>query len=323
MKFWQFRASASNPKIGELMLYGVISSESWWGDEVTPKTFKDDLDALGDIEELHVFINSGGGDVFAGQAIHSMLKRHKAKVVVHIDGLAASIASVIAMAGDVVRMPRNAMMMVHNPWTIAMGNAADFRKLADDLDRIGESLVAAYEEKTGLPRDEIVALMEAETWMTADDAVAKGFADEIEQAKQVAASLKDAQLTVNDQTFDLSRFRNRPAVALAAVNPATSDPQGIGRAQEGSPAQGPKAAGRTLSAANEDKLKSARDAIDEVLAQVADAGSAQRGGSDPAPDDRLDEMAAKLEGVLTELTALRNQHNLLRKRVALLEPSTD
>ena len=187
-KFWKFKAAAD--KTGELLLYGSISNHSWWGDEVTPKQFKEDLDALGDIDMLNVYINSGGGDVFAGQAIHSMLKRHKASVTVYIDGLAASIASVIAMAGDKIIMPKNAMMMIHNPWTIAIGNAADFRKLADDLDKINESIKAAYLGKAAdLEESKLIELMDAETWLTAQEAVDLGLADEIEESKAVAAAL--------------------------------------------------------------------------------------------------------------------------------------
>src|SRR5690606_37593629 len=139
-----------------------ISDISWWGDEVTPKQFKEDLDALGDIDTLNVYINSPGGDVFAGQAIYSMLKRHKATINVYVDGLAASIASLIAMAGDKVIMPANAMMMVHNAWTFAFGNANDFRKLADDMDKIRDSMVVAYESRSALTTDEIIDLLDAE-----------------------------------------------------------------------------------------------------------------------------------------------------------------
>jgi len=207
-KFWKFRAAADDPKVGELLLYGTISSDSWWGDEVTPKQFKEDLDALGDVDEIRVFINSDGGDIFAGQAIYSMLRRHKAKITVYIDGLAASMASVVAMAGDTVYMPHNAMMMIHNPWTIAIGTADDFRKLADDMDKVRESLIVAYQDKSGLDREKIIEMMDAETWMTAEEAVDLGFADEIEQAKQIAASIRGDRLIINGQEFDLRRFRN-------------------------------------------------------------------------------------------------------------------
>ncbi|MFA5385569.1 MAG: head maturation protease, ClpP-related [Eubacteriales bacterium] len=212
-KFWTFKNQAED-KPAELLLYGPIESASWWGDEITPKQFKADLDALGNIETLNIYINSDGGDVFAGQAIYSMLKRHQAQKNVYVDGLAASIASVVAMAGDTVYMPSNAMMMVHNPWSIAMGYADDFRKLAEDLDKIRESIIAVYEAKTSLSRDEIVELMDAETWLTADDALTFGFADEIEESKQVAASLNAGILTINGQEMDLKRYRNPPKLLV-------------------------------------------------------------------------------------------------------------
>lgn len=183
-KFWNF---INKGKTGELMLYGEISSVTWYGDEVTPKNFKADLDALGDIDTLNIYINSPGGDVFAGQSIYSMLTRHKAKKVVYVDGLAASISSVIAMAGDVIKMPKNAMMMIHNAWTIAAGNKDDLRKIAEDMEKIDETIVGVYAAKTGKSEEDIKALMDAETWMGADEAVELGFADEMEEAKEIAA----------------------------------------------------------------------------------------------------------------------------------------
>jgi ATP-dependent Clp protease protease subunit len=189
-KFWNFKNAKNDPKIGELMIYGEISDISWWGDEVTPKQFKKDLDALGDIDELKVFINSPGGDVFAGQAIYSILNRLSYPVNVYIDGLAASAASIIAMVGDTIRMPKNAMLMIHNPWTWGVGYAADFRKLADDLDKIRESIIPVYQDQTSLESEEIASMMDDETWMTADEALEKGFIHEIEEAKPIAASIK-------------------------------------------------------------------------------------------------------------------------------------
>jgi ATP-dependent Clp protease protease subunit len=202
-KFWNFKAL--DDKTGELTLYGEIANETWWEDEVTPKEFKADLDNLGDIDELNIYINSPGGDVFAGQAIHSMLKRHHAHKNVYIDGLAASIASVIAMAGDTIFMPKNAMMMIHNPWTFGIGNAEEFRKLAEDLDKIRESLIAAYEGRSALTRDEIIEIMDSETWLTADECHEYGFCDVVEKEKQMAACI--------DKTL-LTRYKNTPAEFL-------------------------------------------------------------------------------------------------------------
>lgn len=212
-KFWSFKAKSE--KVGELLLYGEISNYSWWGDEVTPKDFKADLDALGDVQEINVYINSDGGDVFAGQAIYSMLKRHKAKINVYIDGLAASMASVIAMVGDTIYMPKNAMMMIHNPWTIAGGNANDFRSLAEELDKIRESMIATYKDKSGLEEDKIIELLDAETWLTAEDALSYGLIDEIEQEKEIAASLKGkGLLIINGQELDIGKFKKSPSLAF-------------------------------------------------------------------------------------------------------------
>jgi len=224
-KFWSFKAQDESNNSAELLLYGEISSYSWWGDEVTPKQFKEDLDALGDVSEIKVFINSPGGDVFAGQAIHSMLKRHTAKVSVYVDGLAASIASVIAMAGDTIYMPKNSMMMIHNPWTWSSGTAEDFRKLADDMDKIRESIITTYENKSGMSRDKIIELLNAETWLTAEEAVAYGLANEIEQEKEIAALSKGGILMLNGQEMDLSKFKNAPKLFVASLPESDPPPQ--------------------------------------------------------------------------------------------------
>lgn len=202
-KFWEFRAKEKGE--GELLLYSEISNTSWYGDEVTPKQFKADLDKLGDIETLNIFINSPGGDVFAGQAIYSILKRHKAKKVVYIDGLAASISSLIAMAGDKIIVPENAMMMIHLPWTFAVGNAKDFRSLADDLDKIGMSMVVVYEGRSALNADEVREIMEAETWLSAEECIEYGLADELEEAKSIAAMLTPE---------DRNRYKNIPDILI-------------------------------------------------------------------------------------------------------------
>lgn len=210
-KFWNFKAKDADA--GELMLYGDISSSTWWGDEVTPKQFKADLDELGDIKQLNIYINSGGGDVFAGQAIYSMLKRHTATKTVYIDGLAASIASVIAMAGDKIIMPANAMLMIHNSWTVVAGNKERLRKIAEDMDKIDDTIITTYQAKTGIDADEIKALMDAETWFTAEEAKQRGFADEIETEKQLAAAADGGFFMLNGQRFDLSRYQNAPQIA--------------------------------------------------------------------------------------------------------------
>lgn len=206
-KFWNFKAI--DDKTGELYLYSQISSSSWWGDEVTPKKFKDDLDSLGDIETLNVFINSPGGDVFAGVTIGNMLKRSKAKVNVYVDGYAASIASVIAMAGDEINMYSGSMLMVHNPWTFVAGNSEELRKMAEDLDNIKGSLIECYLERATdeLSEEKLIELLNEETWMGGKEAE-KYFSNIkiINESKNMVASVKDCSI--------LSQYRNTPEFIL-------------------------------------------------------------------------------------------------------------
>lgn len=179
-KFWNW---LKNEQEGTrtLFLNGEISDETWYGDEVTPKLFKQELTSgEGDIT---VWINSPGGDVFAAAQIYNMLMDYKGNVTVKIDGLAASAASVIAMAGNTVQMSPVAMMMIHNPATIAIGDSSEMRKAIEMLDEVKESIMNAYEIKTGLSRSRISHLMNAESWFNAKKAVELGFADEILFAK--------------------------------------------------------------------------------------------------------------------------------------------
>ena len=160
-----------------LELNGTIAEESWFDDDVTPQLFKDELNAgSGDIT---VWINSPGGDCVAAAQIYNMLSDYKGKVTVKIDGIAASAASVIAMAGDTVLVSPVSMLMIHNPATIAWGDHAEMQKAIDMLAEVKESIINAYVLKTGLSRPKLSHLMDAETWMDANKAVELGFADEI------------------------------------------------------------------------------------------------------------------------------------------------
>lgn len=210
-KFWKMK-KIKNANAAELILYGDIASESWWEDDITPKQMASDLEALGDVSEITVRINSDGGDVFAGVAIHSMLKRHKASITVFVDGLAASIASIIAMAGDKIIMPKGAMMMIHNPMSGMWGYADDFRKMADTLDTIRDSMIPIYVEKTGMSKEEITALLGEETWLSAEEAVAQGFATEIEENLKISASVRGKKSVINGVEMDLSKFLNAPSM---------------------------------------------------------------------------------------------------------------
>lgn len=162
-----------------MFLNGTIAEDSWFDDDVTPQMFKEELmDGNGNIT---VWINSPGGDCVAAAQIYNMLREYEGSVTVKIDGIAASAASVIAMAGDKVLMSPVSMMMIHNPMTIAFGDSGEMQKAIDMLAGVKDSIINAYEIKTGLSRVKLAHLMDAETWMDANKAIELGFADEIIQ----------------------------------------------------------------------------------------------------------------------------------------------
>lgn len=159
--------------MNEILIYSDIGSD-FFGEGVTAESIKSQLDAMqGDIS---IRVNSPGGDVFDGFAIYNLLAQHQGKKTVYIDGLAASAASVIAMAGDEIIMGDNALMMIHDPWTMSLGNSSEMRATADLLDKIRDSIVTTYATKSSLDAERIQALMTAETWMNAAEAIADGFA---------------------------------------------------------------------------------------------------------------------------------------------------
>ena len=188
----------------EIMLYDEIGF--WW---IQAKEFVRELQGI-DAETIHLRINSPGGDVFDGLAIFNALRAHSAKIIVHIDGLAASMASIIALTGNEVRMAENAFFMVHHPWAFTLGNAADHRKRAELLDKIAGSLIDTYVQASGAEKDQVVSWMDDETWFTAEEAVDAGFADAVEDGANVEAS------------FDLSLYQHAPAALVS--RPAAAAP---------------------------------------------------------------------------------------------------
>ena len=209
-KFWQVKNEVNGNS--EILLYGPIAGESsWWGDEVTPRSFAEDLESLGG-KDVTVRINSGGGDVFAAHAIHNQLVAYKGRVTVVIDGLAASAATIIAVAGDRIIMPANALFMIHNP-AIGLSDyygADELLKTAEALNTIKGSIVAAYRKRCKASAEELAAMMDAETWMGAAECLEKGFVDEIQGS--VSPVLNGSSLVVNSVDFDLKNFKNRDAL---------------------------------------------------------------------------------------------------------------
>lgn len=172
-------------KAAEMYIYDDIG-ESWFGG-LTASQFKDELKDLGDVETITLHINSYGGNVFDGMAIYNLLVNHKAHVEVLVDGIAASIASVIAMAGNTIKMAENGMLMIHEAWGVAVGNAGEMRKTADSLEKINETIRLTYARRTGQADADLVDMMAVETWMTAQEAKEKGFIDEVQPALAMAA----------------------------------------------------------------------------------------------------------------------------------------
>lgn len=188
-KFWNWTNQApteTEPEQRILTLNGTIAEESWFDDDITPQLFREELNAgSGDIT---VWINSPGGDCVAAAQIYNMLMDYRGSVTVKIDGIAASAASVIAMAGTRVLVSPVSMLMIHNPATMAMGDAAEMQKAIAMLDEVKESIINAYEIKTGMSRAKLSHLMDAETWMDAHTAVDLGFADEIMTRPEVTGA---------------------------------------------------------------------------------------------------------------------------------------
>lgn len=209
-RFWQIKNQVNGS--GEILLYGPIaSSRSWFNDTVTPQEFVRDLESLNG-KDVTVRINSGGGDVFAAHAIHNQLVAYKGRVTVIIDGLAASAATIVAMAGQKIIMPSNSMMMIHNP-AIGMDDyytAEDLQKYVDALTAIKGSIVAAYKKRCKLTSEELEILMDAETWMGAQECLDKGFADEING--NIETVLNGNTLIINSAKYDLTAYKNAASI---------------------------------------------------------------------------------------------------------------
>jgi len=223
-RFWSFRAAADEGA-AELLLYGPISDTTWWGDEVTPALFAQDLAALGDVQAITVRIYSYGGDPFAAWAIRGMLDAHPAQLTVRVDGAAASAATLIAPKRAKVIMPSNSAMLVHHPRATGFifMNAQEMRDYATELDAMSAQFVNGYAERTGMAADDIHALMTEDRWMYAPEAVEKGFADEL-LSERMAASVQGTQLMINGVGQELAEFDGLNVEAIADEEAPAPEP---------------------------------------------------------------------------------------------------
>lgn len=252
----------------ELFIYGEISP---W--EVDAKRVVQDLRAL-DVETIHVRINSPGGSVFDGVSIYNALHEHKAHIVTHVDAVAASIASLIALAGDEIRIADNAFLMIHNAWGLAIGTAADLRKTADLFDKVEEAtIIRAYVARTGETEETVRAWMKDETWFTAEEAVAAGFADAIDERSPVKAA------------GDLSVFAKTPPALVTADDSA--------------PRVAPPASLREFEAELREKL-----GFSHAAARKIAAGGFKPMTSDPRDEDESGDSLAPLATLAGDLRSL-------------------
>jgi ATP-dependent Clp protease protease subunit len=218
-KFWKWTNEALNEpnETRNLELYGTIAESSWFDDEITPQMFKDEL--FHGKGPVTIWINSPGGDCIAASQIYTMLMEYPGEVTVKIDGLAASAASVIAMAGSKVLMAPTAMMMIHNPMTTAFGDHVEMQKAIEMLEEVKESIINAYEIKTSLSRAKLSRLMDEETWMNAYKAIELGFADALLEDKKTA-NMKDSYV-FSQRKVDAALLNKMTAKTIDKANQFT------------------------------------------------------------------------------------------------------
>lgn len=207
--------------VAKIYIYGDIEKYEYMDSDVTSYSFKEELQECSGADRLEVHINSYGGVVSEGLAIYNLLKNVKSKVIVKIDGFACSIASVIAMAGGEIHMPRTALMMIHKPWTYASGNADDLRKQAQDLDSVLSPSVEAYMSKINISRDKLIELLTAETWLTADEALAMGFCSHIteteDNTKQCMTDINIRHLVMENKALS-EKLNTKPKTTKDILN---------------------------------------------------------------------------------------------------------
>lgn len=259
-----FNVIKTNDKKASIDMYGEIVDEQLDDVQTSAVSFKQALNSLGDVEEIDININSPGGSVFSGIAIYNMIKNHPAKITAHVQGLAASIATCIAMAADKVVMPSNSMLMIHNAWSMGIGNAKDLRKLADDLDKINQTIFQSYIDKNPKIDHAILQnMMDEETWLTASECKELGLIDEVKGATQIAAKISPEME---------AKFKNMPN-NFKYYNVDDPEPK------EPEPKEKPD--NEVINDKLDDIFKLLKDVADEVIKDDEDEGGGE--GNEPKP----------------------------------------
>jgi ATP-dependent protease ClpP protease subunit len=273
------------------------------------KEFLSDLAKL-DGQHIHLRINSPGGSVIEGSAIYNSLRRHKGGLTVHIDALAASMASVIAMAGAPVYIADNALMMIHNPWTISAGDADQLRKEADLLDKLKSTLVNAYVRKTGMEQNQVAEMMDAETWLDAVEAVALGFADAIEEGVAAAATATPESLRARFDKF--AKGMTEPVVTETPEQPEVVETPEASIVSESAPADQP--------AVEVVETPAAEEVVEEIPAEEVAEPQAKASAADSILA-KYNELSAKLDSALAEASAYKAKFDSVTQDLARLERS--
>jgi ATP-dependent Clp protease, protease subunit len=296
---WSIRNAADDDH-AEIKLYAEVG-ESWWFESVTAQEFTDELDQL-DVSSITLRINSPGGSVFDGVAMYSALRSHRAKVTSVVEGLAASIASIVMLAGETVQISDAAMVMIHNPWGMAVGDATDMRKTAQTLDEIRDVMVGVYAKKTGRSTAEIVEALDAETWLSAQKALDFGIVDQVlgdGEEDTPDAGEAAARAVFDERVF--SRFRHTPEQVVAAYR----------RGGDLVPAL---AAGAGPALDNSKALDAAHDALRVMRADAAHEGS---GEGDAAPSGSKTVEAAADAGTINDNESRSTPEHAARVREIL------
>jgi len=273
------------------------------------KEFLADLGKL-DGQHIHLRINSPGGSVVEGTAIYNALRRHKGGLTVHIDALAASMASVIAMAGAPVYIADNALLMIHNPWTVSAGDSEQLRKEADLLDKLKSTLVNAYTRKTGMDQGQIAEMMNSETWLDAVEAVALGFADAIEEGVAAAATATPESLRARFDKF--AKGMTEPVVTETPEQPEVVETPEASIVSESAPADQP--------AVEVVETPAAEEVVEEIPAEEVAEPQAKASAADSILA-KYNELSAKLDSALAEASAYKAKFDSVTQDLARLERS--
>jgi ATP-dependent Clp protease protease subunit len=315
MRQW-FTMKAAEDKTAEIVIYDEIGKSFWGEDTVSAKQFVADLDALGEVDNITLRVNSPGGDVFDGVAIHNAIKNHKATVTAHVDGIAASAASFIVMAADKIVMPSNSFMLIHGASGFAYGSSDTVRALADDLDRIDKSLTATYAARSKSTTAKVKTLMKEDRLMDADEALKLGYADEVTEPVKMAAKFPLRLLP----TAAAERFRaaagdpedepeDKPEDKPAA-DPAT-DPAQPKPAPVVDPPQQPSAKVITLDAAKQQGVEEHRAYVASVTDLCTLAAAPERVGAYVRTNTPLDQVRKELLAKRAEEPVVMPHHPLV------------